>query len=130
MRDFDSRISTFRKAATITSASLIFNADAGETESSMLSIRAENTDNSATFSSTAFGITGRPVTTESVAWSPGAWTNGVEYQSPDLSALVQEVVDRAGWAEGNSLAFIIDGTGTRTSLSFDGDAAKACAITR
>lgn len=35
------------------------------------------------------------------------WTQGDVYQSPDLSALVNEVVARDGWESGNSLAFIL-----------------------
>jgi hypothetical protein len=37
-----------------------------------------------------------------------------------LSAVLQEVVNRAGWASGNALAIIITGSGRRTAESFEG----------
>ena len=42
-----------------------------------------------------------------------------------LSALVQVVVGRAGWAPGNALAFQVSGTGVRKARSFEGGAAGA-----
>ena len=33
---------------------------------------------------------------------------------------MQEIVNRGGWTAGNSMAFIITGTGVRTAESFDG----------
>ena len=43
-------------------------------------------------------------------------------QTPDLSPVVQEIVDRAGWASGNAMAFIIESNGVlgrRTAVSYD-----------
>lgn len=47
-------------------------------------------------------------TTAFASWSPSAWTSGVIYSSPDISAAVQEVVDRAGWAAGNAMMILWD----------------------
>jgi hypothetical protein len=46
-----------------------------------------------------------------------------------LSAVVQEIVDRVGWAEGNAMAFVITGTGERTAESFNGDSSGAPVLT-
>jgi hypothetical protein len=64
-----------------------------------------------------------------VAWSPPDWTAvgaaGAAERTPDLAALLQEIVDRPGWAPGNALALLVTGTGTRTAESFDGLASAA-----
>ena len=46
--------------------------------------------------------------------------SGPEQQTPDLSAVVQEVVDRVGWANGNAMAFMMSGTGKRTAEAYQG----------
>lgn len=46
--------------------------------------------------------------------------------TPDLSTIVKEIVDRSGWVANNSLGFVIGGTtGTRRAWSWDGDYASA-----
>ena len=50
------------------------------------------------------------------------WTTvDAEYGSASLVPIIQEIVNRAGWASGNALALLIDGTGTRTARAEDKD---------
>ena len=51
--------------------------------------------------------------------------NGTDQQTPDLSSIIQEVVDRSGWSQGNAAVFLIEGQGTRTAISYDKDPSKA-----
>lgn len=44
--------------------------------------------------------------TSGVSWSMPDFRRRREYESPDLSNIVKEIVDRAGWSSGNSLAFV------------------------
>jgi len=85
--------------------------------------------NPSTFIKVDGNITDRPVTTASVPWSPVPWTTvgeaGLDQQTPDISAIIQEIVNLPGWASGNSLAVIISGTGERTAESFNGVASAA-----
>jgi hypothetical protein len=37
--------------------------------------------------------------------------------------VIQEIVNRSGWASGNALALIVTGTGERVAESYDGSAA-------
>jgi len=64
-----------------------------------------------------------------VSWSPPVWTTvgqaGPDQRTPDLMPIVQEIVDRPGWASGNSLVVIISGTGERVAESYEGDSAGA-----
>lgn len=49
----------------------------------------------------------RTLTSASVAWTPGAWVADTSYDTPDLTPIVQEIVNRAGWASGNAMMFYI-----------------------
>ena len=113
------------QGATIVNAYIQFIAD--ETTSGIdpcnLEIYGQASDNAATFTNTNSDITNRPTTNTSVIWSPPLWQNvgdaGPDQQTPDLSAVVQEIVSRAGYTSGSSIAFIIQGTGRRTAEAFD-----------
>lgn len=48
------------------------------------------------------------LTSSSVPWSiTSDWYEGTVYDTPDLKIIVQEIVDRSGWASGNAMVFII-----------------------
>ena len=66
----------------------------------------------------------RPLTTASMGWTPGAWAvgeAGTNQRTPDLAAIIQEVISRPAWVSGNALALIITGTGHRTAWAWDGN---------
>jgi hypothetical protein len=50
---------------------------------------------------------------------------GENPRTPNLKTIVQEVIDRPGWKLGNSIAFIITGSGNRTAESYDGTSLSA-----
>ncbi len=113
------------QGATITNAYIVVRAEAADAPNTnngatSLTIRGQAANNPTTFTSTAYDITNRSTTTASVAWSPATWTAGADYSTPDLKTIVQEIANRAGWASGNSMAFIVTGTGSRTAESWDG----------
>jgi chitodextrinase len=114
--------------ARILSASLLFTVDEQRTGASSLEIRGVASDDAAPFAG-SFAVSGRPTTAASVAWSPPDWTlvgqAGLAQRTPDLSALVEEIVARPGWASGHALAFAVTGSGTRTAEAVEGSAAAA-----
>lgn len=114
------------QGATITSANLEFEVDSTNSTSTSLTIKAQADDNPSTFTSTDRDITNRSTTTASTTWS-NVPNNGVNQKlvSPDLRTVVQEVVNRAGWASGNAMAFIITGSGTKNVESFDSEPGAA-----
>ncbi|HSS62934.1 MAG TPA: hypothetical protein VLS27_00745, partial [Gammaproteobacteria bacterium] len=120
---------TVPNGATITSAWIQFKTDETSTGGINLSFRGEAADDAATFADAASNISARALTAASVTWWPGPWNSvgaaGPNQQTPDLSPLIQEIVDRPGWAPGNALVVIISGSGVRIAESFDGDAAGA-----
>jgi hypothetical protein len=70
-----------------------------------LDIQAFDEDNS-TQISTAADFEGRARTTANVNWSQ-SFSNNTAYETPDISSVVQEIVDRASWASGNAMHFVI-----------------------
>ena len=107
---------TIPKGSTITAAYVTFTAkDSNSATTVNTVIQGEYADNPATFSGLA-DFQSRVRTTASVTWnSIPAWTAETTYNSPDISTIVQEIVDRAGWASGNSIViFWGDDAGSST----------------
>ncbi|WP_207063343.1 PilC/PilY family type IV pilus protein [Motiliproteus sp. SC1-56] len=90
--------------------------------STSLVIHAEDTDNSTTFTTAAGDISTRPKTSASVTWEINdQWPSEHDIKrSPNIAPLLNEVLQRAGWAGGNSISFIISGNGNRIVESYDG----------
>ena len=73
-------------------------------------LNSEDEDDPVAFSS-ANTIFSRTRTSASVTWNhTDPWISGNWYTSPDISSLVQEVVSRNGWSEGNALVIIYSNT--------------------
>ena len=114
----------------IESAYLQFEVDTPTSEETNLTIHGEKSPNARYFISLGKNIsTYRPHTTASANWSPEAWTSenlrGTAQRSPDLAAIVQEIVDQEGWENKNAMVFIVTGSGKRVAKSFDGDSEGA-----
>lgn len=111
---------TIPQGATITKAYIEFVADKTSSGTASLTLYGEKTDNATTFTTVLNNISSRVITTAFVAWSPQTWSAAGVYQSNDIKTIVQEIVNRIGWKSGNSMAFIITGTGMRTAESVEG----------
>ncbi len=94
---------------TINSAELEFTArwsNSGTAEEAR--IYCEDADNASAFSATTNNVSSRTLTTAYVSWQPTVkWKRGHTYASPDISAVIQEVVDRSGWVSGNYIVVIV-----------------------
>ena len=103
------------KQATITSAYVQFEVDETQSAAADLVVRGQASDNAAAFANANGNISSRPRTAASTTWSPAAWTQvgqvGAAQRTPDLSAVVREIVNRAGWVSGNALVLVVTGTG-------------------
>jgi hypothetical protein len=64
-----------------------------------------------------------------VSWTPPPWTTigtaGSDQRTPDLSPVIQQIVDQGDWSSGNALVLVVSGTGERVAESYDGDAGGA-----
>lgn len=110
------------QGAIVTDARIQFKADETQSEPTLLSIATEAADNSSTFTTNAHNLSLRTRSSLSVPWQPEAWTAGqagVTQLTPNLAGIVQEVVSRPGWLPGNTIAFLITGSGHRTADSYD-----------
>ncbi|MCB9035925.1 MAG: metallophosphoesterase [Lewinellaceae bacterium] len=118
------------QGASITEAHIQFTADETiNVNPANLTITGQASANPATFTSASSNVSSRPRTSASVSWSPADWLAvgdaGSAQQTPDISAIIQEIVNQSDFAAGNSIALIIEGVGTRTAESFDGSTAGA-----
>jgi len=118
--------------ATITSAYVEMRATAANSESTDLTIFGQDADDAATFASSSSNLSNRTTTSASVAWSALVnWKKNQWYDTPDLSTIVQEIVDRPGWSDGNDLVVLIrsdDLSGIRQAFSHDDNGNKAAKL--
>lgn len=118
--------------ATIVHAYIQFTADETNTTATAVTIQGQAADNAGAFIPVKLNVSGRPRTSTSVLWTPPPWNivgaAGPDERTPDLAAIVQEIVNRPGWTSGNALAFIFSGTGERTAEAYDDSPADAARI--
>ncbi len=117
------------KRARIVSAYVEFEGDETGSETTNLTIYGEATDNANTFSTATKDISNRVKTITSVTCNNlPTWAVGGKYESTDIAPIIQEIVDRNGWISGNDLAIKIEGTGKRTTESYNGAATAAALL--
>ncbi|MDX2246951.1 MAG: T9SS type A sorting domain-containing protein [Bacteroidia bacterium] len=117
------------QGSIITDAYIQFTTDELDFGATNLTLKAQASDNSDAFGPNPYNISSRPKTTASVAWAPILWNqygvSGAAQRTPDLSTLVQEVVNRPGWSASSALTMIVSGTGERTAESYEGSPSRA-----
>jgi hypothetical protein len=113
------------RGAAIANAYVQFQVDEPSSGTAALTIEGENVDDASTFAYSDGNISSRTRTATAVSWYPEAWVTvgeaGPDQRTPDISSVIQEIVDRDGWSAGNSLVIIITGTGERVAESYNGD---------
>lgn len=137
---------TIPQGSTITSAYITFTAKtSGNVTTVNTVLIGEDVDDAATFSDIANyqarrgtvvgGANDNYLTTASVDYnSIAAWTENTTYNSADISTIVQEIVNRTGWASGNDMVIFWDdhaGNSSETNFcmreaySYNSSSAKA-----
>lgn len=120
------------KGAYVTAAELELTAAQNDAADTTLEFRGWAADDAGVFSDKLKPSTAALTqTTAKVVMSGVApWTSGQRYVTADLSPVVQEIVDRPGWAEGNGLGILVTGTGLRQAKTYDsgGDAPKLAVV--
>lgn len=112
---------TVAQGATITSAKLTFKAGNNFNRTIALKIKGIDVDNCSEFSS---GDTprSRAMTTSQIDWDQTVNVSvGNSFDSPDITSVIQEIVNRAGWSSGNSIGIYIadDGSSNSNYLEVD-----------
>ena len=93
--------------ATVTNAYLNVRPHTTAADSPNLTIRGEY--DPADFAETYYDLSGRTKTTANVVWSAANIGADAYKPSPDISAVIQEIIETGGWASGDNLAlYLID----------------------
>ncbi|MFT6086469.1 MAG: type IV pilus assembly protein PilY1 [Glaciecola sp.] len=105
------------RGAVITSARVRFTSSTLNTSDATLSFKAETVGDSTTFASVDNDISNRSTTSAEVIWNSNNNfpLSSESVLSPDISAVLQEVINRGDWCGGNSLNLIIEGTSVSAS---------------
>ena len=104
------------KGSVIHSAKLKIYAHEDETAEARITVYVEAIDDSPMFGENE-AIDDRTWADVSVRWIINEdWTMWQPYESPDLSVIIQAIVDRDGWQAGNSLTLFMQGEDQGASL--------------
>jgi hypothetical protein len=115
--------------ATIDSAVVSFRADGASDGVVSLQVYGQRSAAAVTFAESderagSRDLGTRPRTSTVVAWSTDEpWAPGRRYTTPDIAAIVQEIVDLDAWQQGGDLVILIEGTageGYRRTFSYEG----------
>lgn len=117
------------QGAKITDAYVQFKTDEPGSDPTVLTIQGQAADDAPGFTSSTSDISARVRTSAAVAWSPTPWlTVGeaeADQRTPNIAAIIQEIIERPLWNSGNSLVIIFAGEGRRTAEAFEGDSCGA-----
>jgi hypothetical protein len=116
------------QGAVIKDAYIRFTVDELTSTDVTVTFHGEDVDDAVTFANSSGNISSRTKTSASVDWTPDPWTSeGATHDSPDLTTIAQEIINRSGWSSGNDVVFIVTGTQTtyRTAESHNGSSSQA-----
>ena len=69
-------------------------------------------------------VSSRETTSAEVTWEPPVWPTegeaGEDQRTPDLSSIIQEIVNRPGYTQSSAISIIITGSGERTAEAYEG----------
>jgi hypothetical protein len=115
--------------ALVESAQLQFTSAGADTGPAVLTIRIENVDDALPLANAPFDLSARQVAPLGAIWYPPEWpTPGqrtADQRTCDLTAVLQQVLSRPGWNQGQTVTLLIEGTGTRTAAAADAGSVNA-----
>lgn len=89
----------------------------------------EDNGNSPTFTTTAYNISSRTKTSQNSSWTVENWTvvgeRGVKQQTSDLTSIVNHLLARVDWNQGNPMTFIITGENNTSRIAESRDGTQA-----
>jgi hypothetical protein len=108
------------QGATISKAYLEFTVDELEgPQATNMIIDGELSPNARAFAIATNNVSSRARTAAKVAWQPEDWpVIGETHQSPDISLIIEEIVNQDGWISGSSIVIIIYDDPDNPSISF------------
>lgn len=126
------KLSKIDLGTRIRRAYIQFTADETGAKPAEIEISAEETSNAPAFTARRQNLSSRLTTISRVTWEPEDWDTvdeaGADQRTPDLSAILQEIIDRPDWKKDNHVAFLFRGTGRRVAKSFESDSKKSARL--
>jgi len=118
------------KGANISSATFSLTSRTNSADAMTLRLFGELNNDALAFSSNDGNISSRAKTTSYIDWAPDAWTQNQAYTSPDISSIVQELVNQSGWSEDDLvlLQTFQSGSGERQAYTFNSNEDKAATL--
>lgn len=119
------------KNAVITGAYLDMYLTSSDNDTPNLTIYGEATDYASSFSGAINEISSRTKTTAGITWSGSNIGTGWK-TSPDIAAVIQEVIDRPGWSSSLGIVIIVKGNSGASyfrTRSYDGNSSQAAKLT-
>ena len=116
-----------RRGSSIASAYIQFMADddQSDTSSDVSSLRIEGflVDDAGLFTEQLGDVSSRPATDQHVIWAPQPWLipneRTTKQRTPDISLIMQEIINQPTFRRGNNIGIRITGIGKRSAASFD-----------
>jgi hypothetical protein len=119
------------QGAHILSAIVRFTANGTDSDTTDLMISAEQSTAAATFSNTDNDLSGRTFGGPLLWTTVPMWTSGeaaAAQETPDLSGLLQPLVDQLDWNDTSSFLLRFDGTGHRRATSRNNSSTRAALL--
>ena len=105
--------------AAIESASISFVSGSSNSDIANAIVRCEKSGNGLPFKAEKFNLSSRVKTDNSFNWAISSWTNQSIETTPDLSNVIQELVQLPDWTIESPIVFLISSTnGTRRAKSY------------
>jgi len=99
------------QGATVIHAYIEFKASDSDNDVTDLEIQGEDRHDALRFTGIQYNISTQPKTAASVTWNNiPSWTQNEFYQTPDLTSIVQEIVNKPQWSSGNAMAILFRST--------------------
>lgn len=102
---------TIPPGSTITAASIRFVDSAGITTTPCNLIAKGELAVNPSAATSGSDANSRAKTTATVSWAEPGWSFNSSNNTPDLSAIVQEIIDQVGWASGNAMQLFVEDNG-------------------
>ena len=118
------------KGASISSATLSLTSRSNSSDAMTLRLFGELNNDAVTFANANGDISSRVKTSNYIDWTPDTWSLDQVVTSPDLSSIVQELVNQAGWMEDDLvlLQTFESGSGERQAYSYNASDTKAAKL--
>lgn len=104
--------SSLPKGVTITNATLKFTASDSDSQAVSVNIEGIDADNYSNFTtSSSPQLQPAPRTSANTTWAISTWTanaSGSAQTSPNIASVVQEIINRPGWSEGNNIGLVLE----------------------